>query len=599
KSSFALVLGHSAFGMRSGCVLCVTRWAFPRGDSISEVSLKSAFRAEGVVGLLGLLPLCASVGFSIYIPSREANAADNLLFIILLSGDGDFVKAIQSLKDLEHFRQNDFVSPSGILLKDASILREVPKSKALRTSKKVNAARGATGLFWDMNTYELPKNDPYAHENAEEHIKDYLERIIMKEINWSLISDVENATVDQIRRRNKWDNDDYVCRGLILKGIECIFVGYVEHSKAFRFFVIKPNESVSINLINESKDAIFDENRFSSVPKPSLRIPNGTEDIGGSVVPEEVTKEVVQQPKPELRNCKRNRTPKNFRPEFQLYLIKRTRDEKEVINDEIDSIMGNNTWVLADLPPGGYVDSFLNGKLDEDVYMNQPQGFIMSGNENKVCKLIKSLYGLKQAPKQFHQKFDEIVLSNGYLLNQVDKYVYSKFDETGKGVIICIYVDDMLIFGTNQVKDDLTKEFSSSKSSLKDMGEADVILDNSSTSGWVFLLSDGAISWASKKQTCITSSTMESEFMALAAVGKEVECAATLAKTYSQMYNGKSRHLGVKHSMIHEFITKGVVFIEFVRSQRNLDGYLTKGLARELVLKSAEGMRLKSNLVTK
>ncbi|GJS68343.1 hypothetical protein Tco_0682908 [Tanacetum coccineum] len=47
--------------------------------------------------------------------------------------------------------------------------------------------------------------------------------------------------------------------------------------------------------------------------------------------------------------------------------------------------------------------------------------------------------------------------------------------------------------------------------------------DSSSTSGWVFLLGGGAISWAFKKQTCITSSTMESEFVALAAIGKEAE----------------------------------------------------------------------------
>ncbi|GKF22440.1 zinc finger, CCHC-type containing protein [Tanacetum coccineum] len=91
--------------------------------------------------------------------------------------------------------------------------------------------------------------------------------------------------------------------------------------------------------------------------------------------------------------------------------------------------------------------SFLNGDLDEE-----------------------------QAPKKWHQKFDEVVLSNGYLLNQTDKCVYSKFDETGKGVIICLYFYDMLIFGTDQVQVDLTKEFLSLRFSLKDMGKADVIL---------------------------------------------------------------------------------------------------------------------------
>ncbi|GJR08741.1 hypothetical protein Tco_0791393 [Tanacetum coccineum] len=65
------------------------------------------------------------------------------------------------------------------------------------------------------------------------------------------------------------------------RGIECIFVGYAEHSKAFRFYVIESNESVLINSIIESKDAIFDENKLSSVLRPNLRIPNETKDIGG------------------------------------------------------------------------------------------------------------------------------------------------------------------------------------------------------------------------------------------------------------------------------------------------------------------------------
>ncbi|GJX36296.1 zinc finger, CCHC-type containing protein [Tanacetum coccineum] len=112
-------------------------------------------------------------------------------------------------------------------------------------------------------------------------------------------------------------------------GIECIFFGYAEHSKAFRFYVIEPNDSVAINSIIESRDGTFDENRFSSVSRPSQRsLVNGTEHIGGSVVPEKVTDEVVQQPKPELKKSKRHRTPKDFGPEFQLYLIEGTRDER-------------------------------------------------------------------------------------------------------------------------------------------------------------------------------------------------------------------------------------------------------------------------------
>ena len=120
--------------------------------------------------------------------------------------------------------------------------------------------------------------------------------------------------------------------------------------------------------------------------------------------------------------------------------------------------------------------AFLNGELEEEVYMNQPEGFKVKGQETKVCKLIRSLYGLKQAPKQWHQKFDEVVLANGFKINQSDKCVYSKFDDNGKGVIICLYVDDMLIFGTDLGQVEKTKAFLSNSFSMKDLGEADVIL---------------------------------------------------------------------------------------------------------------------------
>jgi hypothetical protein len=107
--------------------------------------------------------------------------------------------------------------------------------------------------------------------------------------------------------------------------------------------------------------------------------------------------------------------------------------------------------------------TFLNGELDEEIYMLQPEGFVVKGQESKVCRLIKSLYGLKQAPRQWHEKFNNTLTTVGFYVNEADKCVYYRF-YGGKGVIMCLYVDDILIFGTDleaimETKASLSKNF--------------------------------------------------------------------------------------------------------------------------------------------
>jgi hypothetical protein len=59
--------------------------------------------------------------------------------------------------------------------------------------------------------------------------------------------------------------------------------------------------------------------------------------------------------------------------------------------------------------------------------MDQPEGFVVKGQEKMVCKLVKSLYGLKQAPKQWHDKFDRTLTSVGFVTNEADKCVYYRY----------------------------------------------------------------------------------------------------------------------------------------------------------------------------
>ncbi|PNX67522.1 retrotransposon protein putative Ty1-copia sub-class, partial [Trifolium pratense] len=118
--------------------------------------------------------------------------------------------------------------------------------------------------------------------------------------------------------------------------------------------------------------------------------------------------------------------------------------------------------------------AFLNGDLEEEIYMEQPEGFVVHGQETKVCKLEKSLYGLKQAPKQWHEKFDNLMVSNGFKLNESDKCIYYKSDNN-ICTMICLYVDDMLIFGSNLSAVNDVKSLLCNIFDMKDLGEASVI----------------------------------------------------------------------------------------------------------------------------
>jgi hypothetical protein len=119
--------------------------------------------------------------------------------------------------------------------------------------------------------------------------------------------------------------------------------------------------------------------------------------------------------------------------------------------------------------------AFLNGDLEEEIYMDQPKGFVLPGNEHKVFKLLKSLYGLRQAPRQWHIKFDQCLLSNDFKTNESDKCIYYKsFDDAH--VIICFYVDDLLIFGSSIYIINTTKILLKNNFDMKDLEEANVIL---------------------------------------------------------------------------------------------------------------------------
>ena len=71
--------------------------------------------------------------------------------------------------------------------------------------------------------------------------------------------------------------------------------------------------------------------------------------------------------------------------------------------------------------------SFFNGYLTEEIFLEQHEGFVIPGHENKVCRLVKSFYGLMKAPKQWHERFDTTVTASGFQHNSADRCIYSKY----------------------------------------------------------------------------------------------------------------------------------------------------------------------------
>eukprot|EP00253_Pinus_taeda_P007036 PITA_07036 len=200
--------------------------------------------------------------------------------------------------------------------------------------------------------------------------------------------------------------------------------------------------------------------------------------------------------------------------------------------------------------------AFLHGDLHEEIYMEQPIGFIQT-DSTLVCQLKKSLYGLKQAPRAWYAKMDSFLLESGFSRCHSHNTVYTK--KVGKSLIILVlYVDDLILTHSDpnlisDVKSSLKKKFemtdighlhyflglqvlqskegiSLSQSSV----EASPLLvgftysdwvgdpnDWKSTAGYVFTLGSGPVTWAFKKQGAISLSSTEAEYRGVVEASKE------------------------------------------------------------------------------
>lgn len=386
--------------------------------------------------------------------------------------------------------------------------------------------------------------------------------------------------------------------------------------------------------------------------------------------------------------------------------------------------------------------AFLNGNLDECIYMMQPDGFIVKGQEHLVCKLKRSIYGLKQASRSWNTRFDQTIKSYGFDQSPDESCVYKKCDEKTL-VFLVLYVDDILLIGNDMGVLSSVKVWLSGQFDMKDLGKASHILgiklllvdkiltrfsmhnskkgflpfkhgislskdqcpktpeeiesmktvpyasavgslmyamlctrpdicfavgmvsrfqsnpglehwtavkhiikylkrtkdymlvyqadslmpigytdsdfqsDNESrksTSGYVFTLDGGAISWRSVKQTCVADSTMEAEYVAASEAAKEAvwlrnffldlsvipsmqlpitlycDNSGAVANSKEPRTHKKTKHIECKYHLIRDIVQRGDVLVTKVTSEDNLADPFTKSLTSKVFDRHVEGM---------
>ncbi|CAH9060191.1 unnamed protein product [Cuscuta europaea] len=114
--------------------------------------------------------------------------------------------------------------------------------------------------------------------------------------------------------------------------------------------------------------------------------------------------------------------------------------------------------------------AFLNGDLLEDVFVEQPVGFVKKGEEDNVYKLKKALYGLKQAPRAWYDKIDSFFIGTGFVRSDNEPTLYVKKEGMHEFIIVCLYVDDIIYFSSSQSMLDSFKGSMTQQFEMTDLG---------------------------------------------------------------------------------------------------------------------------------
>ncbi|GJZ36119.1 retrotransposon protein, putative, ty1-copia subclass [Tanacetum coccineum] len=293
----------------------------------------------------------------------------------------------------------------------------------------------------------------------------------------------------------------------------------------------QPSENISLHQHEVEHDAVDPQTDVILVQR-SARIPQAPERYGFYIDAEEH----------ELGD---HGEPPNYRA-----ALSDLESEKwlEAMNAEMQSMKDNQVWNLVDLPPNSkgftqtyrvdyeetfspiadikairiliaieaYYDyeiwqmdvktAFLNGRLNEDIYMVQPKGFVNPKHPRRVCKIQRSIYGLKQASRSWNKRFDEEIKKYGFT-QSLDEPCYIMYAMRNIKDMFLVYGGD------STIELSVTCYTNASWETDRD--------DLRSQTGYVFVMNRGAVDWKSSKKSTTAMSSMEAEYIAVAKAAME------------------------------------------------------------------------------
>nr|GEY20791.1 copia protein [Tanacetum cinerariifolium] len=252
---------------------------------------------------------------------------------------------------------------------------------------------------------------------------------------------------------------------------------------------------------------------------------------------------------------------------------------------------------------------FLNGFINEEVYVTQPPEFVDFEKSNHVFKLKKALYSLKQVPKAWYDRLKGFLLDHMYTMGLVNNTLFTKKKDSHI-IIVQIYMDDIIFGSTFQGLYDDFSEIMHDEFEICMMGtgvetiiytdsdHARDYADRKSTSGVCKFMGCLAL-WFSKKQTALAISTTEAEYVSTrkacqqalwikqALVDYDIKLddipvlcdnkgAIDLSK--NPVLYSRTKHIEIRHHFLRDNVQKGNISIEKVSSECNIVDILTKPL---------------------